>query len=76
MWHLGEDSLSYVGDRLWGKRIQFRCIGNVKYLNQSRASLLGVWFHMSLSPVTQLGCRAHWPGVYNLLYVFTASVMF
>lgn len=38
-----------------------------KSLNQSRASLLGVRFHLSLSLITLPGCcRAHVPGVYNL----------
>lgn len=46
-----------------------------KSLNQSRASLLGVRFHLSLSLITFPGCcRAHVPGVYNLLYVFIISV--
>lgn len=46
-----------------------------KSLNQSRASLLGVRFHLSLSLITLPGCcRAHVPGVYNLLYVFIVSV--
>lgn len=53
-------------------RIQFQCIN--KCLNQSRASLLGVWFHYVL--LLPISVKAHLSGVYNLLYAFKVSVRF